>query len=506
MTRLLCLARFMGSPRHALAVGLGRAANKADCIRAGKGFALARPHPPGADAPLDPRISIAKCAKNRGGPGEIISPGRRRRSFLLRLIGLRFTACVLPILLCAAPASAYPVYDAGSRNIARLEPYQATALPAGARLPLALVDLRLTDRRDLDLPPPDQELAGRITARLGKDSAGFSFAVLDLSDPERPRYAEHRGEAISTAGSVGKLLIGLAFFQALADAWPDDFGVREKVLCETMVMADDIVLGDSHDVPLVGADGELTFRPLRQGDTANLWTWLDWMLSSSSNAAASMVLKQAMLLQRFGREYPVSRDRAETAFAETEERRQAWLRATLVEPVARSGLDSAQLQQGKFFTRSGKRLAPGFASRITVRELCRFMLRMEQGRLVDDYSSRELKRLLYLTEGRMRYAASPALYNAALYFKSGSLYSCTDEPGFDCGQYRGNKVNLLASVAEVESPAQAPRAFYISAVVSNVLRRNSSDLHKDLATDIHRIIARDVERNDGQEPVRAGLQ
>lgn len=400
---------------------------------------------------------------------------------------------------------AYPVYEADSRGIARLEPYQATELPAGARLPLARVDLRLTGSRDLDLPPSDPELTKRIAARLGKDAANFSFAVLDLSDPARPRYSEHRGEAISTAGSVGKLLVGLAFFQALAEAWPDDIQARERVLCDTMITADEVILSDSHDVPLVGADGKLVFRPLRQGDTANLWTWLDWMLSSSSNSAASMVLKQAMLLQRFGRDYPVSRDRAEAAFAEPEERRQAWLKATLIEPVARNGLDPAQLQQGKFFTRNGKRLVPGFPSRVTVRELCRFMLRLEQGRLVDEFSSRELKRLLYLTEGRIRYAASPALYNAALYFKSGSLYSCTHEPGSDCGQYRGNKVNLLASVAEVESPAMDPQTFYIAAVVSNVLRRNSSDLHKELATDIHRIVIRDAGRKVGQAPIKAGL-
>ncbi|WP_027366376.1 serine hydrolase [Desulfocurvibacter africanus] len=469
MTHLICLARLMGTPRRTCALTQVR---------------------------VEERVE----QKNRGGPGGIIPPGRRRLS-LLRFIGLRFLVCALPLLLCIPSASAYPVYDADNRSIARLEPYQATELPAGARLPLERVDLRLTGNRNLDLPPPDQELGKMITATLGKNSASFAFAVLDFSDPERPRYAEHRGDEVSTAGSVGKLLVGLALFQALADAWPDDIQARERVLCETMVTADEVILSDSHDVPLVGADGKLAFRPLRQGDAANLWTWLDWMLSSSSNSAASMVLKQAMLLQRFGREYPVSRGKAEAAFGESEAKRQAWLKATLIEPVARNGLNSAQLQQGKFFTRSGKQLAPGFSSRVTVRELCRFMLRMEQGRLVDEFSSRELKRLLYLTEGRIRYAASPALYNAALYFKSGSLYSCTDEPGFDCGQYRGNKVNLLASVAVVESPAKDPKTFYIAAVVSNILRRNSADLHKELATDIHRTIMRKA----GQDPVKAGL-
>ena len=45
----------------------------------------------------------------------------------------------------------------------------------------------------------------------------------------------------------------------------------------------------------------------------------------------------------------------------------------------------------------------------TARELMRYLLRVEQGRLVDVFSSREIKRLIYVTEVRIRYASSPAL-------------------------------------------------------------------------------------------------
>jgi hypothetical protein len=52
----------------------------------------------------------------------------------------------------------------------------------------------------------------------------------------------------------------------------------------------------------------------------------------------------------------------------------------------------------------------------------RFMVKLEQGKLIDTFSSREIKRLIYMTQGRIRYASSPALYSAAVYYKSGSLY------------------------------------------------------------------------------------
>ena len=102
----------------------------------------------------------------------------------------------------------------------------------------------------------------------------------------------------------------------------------------------------------------------------------------------------------------------------------------LVPPLKRSGINPGHLQQGSFFTREGRSRANSAGSTATARELVRYCLLMEQGKLVDRWSSLEIKRLLYLTDARIRYAASPALYTSAVYFKSGSLYQCKPEIGF----------------------------------------------------------------------------
>ena len=129
-------------------------------------------------------------------------------------------------------------------------------------------------------------------------------------------------------------------------------------------------------------------------------------------------------------------------------------------PLRRNGLNLQQFRQGSFFTRYGKQRVPtGLNSYGTARELLRLLLLMEQGRLVDVFSSREIKRLLYMTERRIRYASSPLLGDSAIYFKSGSLYSCKAEPGFKCKKYRGNVKNYMNSVAIVETPAGVNRLF-----------------------------------------------
>ena len=72
---------------------------------------------------------------------------------------------------------------------------------------------------------------------------------------------------------------------------------------------------------------------------------------------------------------------------------------TFYEPMTRNGLDLAMLRQGSFFTAVGKQKVPGAGDSYgTARELMRYLLRMEQGRLVDEFSSREIKRLIYVTE------------------------------------------------------------------------------------------------------------
>lgn len=105
-----------------------------------------------------------------------------------------------------------------------------------------------------------------------------------------------------------------------------------------------------------------------------------------------------------------------------------------------------------------------------------------------------MKRMLYFTRRRYRYAASPALNNAAVYFKSGSLYRCRPEEGYQCGQYRGNAENLMHSVAIVESPAvPAPgerQRVYLISMMSNVLKVNSAAEHLAIGSEIESLVRR----------------
>jgi hypothetical protein len=325
---------------------------------------------------------------------------------------------------------------------------------------------------------------------LGGHAAQYGIAVLDLSDPKNPRYAEHRGDYKQNVGSVGKLVVALGVFQALADIWPEQ-EARKRLLRETIVTADAFSQSDHHTVRKFDVETQkLTRSPIAVGDRATLWEYLDWMLSPSSNSAAAMLMREAMLMRQYGQNYPPSEAEIQRFFDETPKKElTALFETTFYEPLTRNGFDLAQFRQGSFFTRGGKAKVPGPGnSYATARALMKFSLRMEQGRLVDEFSSRELKRLLYNTERRIRYASSPALKDAAVYFKSGSLYSCKEEPGFKCGKYKGNRKNYMNSFAIVESPAEDQRLRYMVMLISNVLRVNSAVEHQTLATKIQRML------------------
>lgn len=402
---------------------------------------------------------------------------------------------LLMFLLLPGLVQAYPLDGEAYTGIARLEGYRlaqegrarGAKQPAGGTLGLDQVDLRLGGAR-LAVPPPEAEFSRQVAALLGAEADRYSVAVLDLTDPAQPQYAEHRGTARFNPGSVGKLVVATALFQLLADLYPNDIAARERVLRETRVTADGFIVYDSHDVPVW--DGQrLSHRPLRQGDTANLWTYLDWMLSASSNAAGSMVMREMLMLAHFGRAYPVDEARMADFFRSTPKPKLSALLGQVMQGgLERNGLDPKELQQGGFFTRAGKSRVPGKGSWATPRELMRWLLALEEGRIVDVWSSREIKRLLYVTQHRIRYASSPALRDAAVYFKSGSLYRCRPEPGFVCGKYQGNVENLLNSVAIVEQPAEERRLHYMVAISSNVLKQNSAVAHQTLGTRLQRLL------------------
>ena len=396
------------------------------------------------------------------------------------------------------PGQAYPLDGYAETGIRRVEAsrlehdgaIKGPQQPPGALLPTTAVDLRLLDRRDMDLPPPDAEFTAQIRRLLGGNADRYGLAVLDLSDPDNPRYAEHRGDYAQNVGSVGKLVVALAIFQALADIWPAEAD-RLRVLKETVITADDFSHSDHHTVRIFDPGTQkLTRRAIRDGDQATLWEYLDWMVSPSSNSAAGMLMRDAMLMRQYGTDYPPAETEIRRFFSETPKTElTALFEKTFFEPLTRNGFDLDQFRQASFFTRQGKANVPGPGnSYATARQLMLYGLRMEQGRLVDEWSSRQIKRLIYVTERRIRYASSPALKDAAVYFKSGSLYSCQKESGFSCGKYKGNVKNYMNSFAIVESPAEGRRLHYMAMLISNVLRKNSAYDHQTLATRIQELV------------------
>ena len=80
------------------------------------------------------------------------------------------------------------------------------------------------------------------------------------------------------------------------------------------------------------------------------------------------------------------------------------------------------------------------------------------------------------------------LDDSAVYFKSGSLYGCKPERGFECKKFYGNRMNFMNSMVVVESIDRDPPLRYAVVVLSNVLRKNSSEVHQEFAHRIHRII------------------
>jgi hypothetical protein len=401
-------------------------------------------------------------------------------------------------VLVSASATPYPLDGFDETGIGRLEAYwlarqvllERGSLVPGSLWPTKDVRLRLATEKGFEMPAPDPEFDAAIRETLGSDAASYSIAVLDFTEPDKPRYAEINGSQSQNPASVGKVMVALAWFQALAELYPDDVEARNRILKETVITADGFIRKDSHVVPVYEPqEGRVDKRPIQEGDRANLWTYMDWMLSNSSSAAAAMLQAHLVLLAHFGDAYPVSQAEADAFFAETPKAElQRIFREATLPPLSKQGLDPEQLRQGSFFTREGKNRVPGTNSVASSRELMKLLVRMEQGQLVDWWSSMQLKRLLYLTDARARYASSSALDDSAVYFKSGSLYSCKPEEGFTCVKYQGNRYNYMNSIAVVETQEENGTLAYIAVVLSNVLRKDSVETHKALAAHIQELI------------------
>ena len=193
------------------------------------------------------------------------------------------------LLLIPDPCIAYPLDAYPETGIRRIESARMAVLgkmrgrqqPPGALLPTGLVELQLLDRPDLNLPEPDPEFTARVLQLLGEKAGRYGVAILDLSNPDHPRLAEHRADIKQNVGSVGKLAIAVAIFQALADTYPDNIETRKRLLRETVITADEFIRKDHHKVRIWNPDtGVLKIRKLQEGDQGSLWEYLDWTLSA----------------------------------------------------------------------------------------------------------------------------------------------------------------------------------------------------------------------------------
>jgi len=404
-------------------------------------------------------------------------------------------------LLLPCISLAYPLDGEQESGIRRLQGFLlaeqtpgAAKLWPGQLLGTEQITLRLTDYAgaDFDALPEDPALANFLTQTLRQRDPSYAMVLVDMTDASNVRWAALRPDVKQNAGSVGKLLCMAALFQALADAFPDTAD-RARVLRESVSPAGSWVSDEIHKVPKWNEKLQRNlYSVIVPADEFRLSEWLDHAISASANGAGSIIWREAMLIRHFGAAYPKSFEESERFFAETPKAELAELaQAVVTEPLLAAGIDTSNLQQGSFWTGNSKRKVPGRISFATPRELARLVFRIEQGRLVDAWSSLQMKKYMYLTKRRYRYSYAPELGSTAVYFKSGSLYSCEPEEGFRCDKYMGNVRNLMNSVALVEGIGES-QPHYLAVLMSNVLKFNSAWDHSRIAAAVHETIRTNV--------------
>ncbi|MDH5502024.1 MAG: hypothetical protein OEY72_13080 [Gammaproteobacteria bacterium] len=416
---------------------------------------------------------------------------------------MNYRNLVAATLLSIAPCmlSAYPLDGSEESGIRRLQGYLlaqetpgAPKLWPGQLLGTAEIGLRLKDYTgpDFDELPEDADLAGFLAKTLRNRDPSYSMVLIDMTNPDSIRWAGLRPDIRQNAGSVGKLVCMAALFHALAEAFPDTED-RARVLRESVSPAGSWVSNEIHKVPKWDEKSQRNFHSIIvPSDKFRLSEWLDHAISASANGAGSIIWREAMLIRHFGAEYPKSFEESERFFNETPKKELFELAQALVtEPLAAAGIDTTSLQQGSFWTSNSKNKVPGRISFATPRELARLVFRIEQGRLVDSWSSLQMKKYMYLTKRRYRYSYAPELGSSAVFFKSGSLYSCKPEAGFRCDKYMGNDRNMMNSVAVVEGVGEA-EPHYMAVLMSNVLKFNSAWDHSRIAAAVHETIRTNV--------------
>lgn len=388
----------------------------------------------------------------------------------------------------------YPIDGFERSRIKRLLDIQYTMdagddynrIPAGAKGSMKDIRLNLDAISQINIDSllvEDSEFSKRIK-RITPGGA-YSLAVMDITDPNNIKYASHRENVGYQPGSVGKLAVLNAVFYQMKKIYPDDFDSRIALLCNKVVDARYWGTGDHHTIPVFDVKkNKLTKRQVIASDEFTLFEWLDHMVSVSNNGAASVMYREAMLMAAFGKDYVrLSNDDAETYFKDTpRDTLTSLANAVVNDPLREIGITEDDWRLGGMFTdAAGKYVGRMGGSIGTPKGLMKWLVQLEQGNVIDKESSLEMKRLLYLTDRRIRYARSSKLDSARVYFKSGSFYSCDNTKSTPCGKYAGNRFNYMNSVITVEHPDGKK---YIVCLMTNVLSKNSAGAHMYLASAI----------------------
>jgi hypothetical protein len=421
---------------------------------------------------------------------------------MYRVIHKKTFILLLLLVLGMAPkrSISYPIdgYDiSGIRRLRYLQMVQngdlQGKLPAPGGL-LSIDDIRLNllgARGDSlsTLPAVNAKLQQSIDAMFPNMHESYSITLLDITPGRVMRYACRQEKKHFQPGSVGKLVVIAGLFNELKRIYPDSFEKRQELLRTRFVKGGKWALYDEHTVPFFDVETKkYSHRTIHENDVFSLYEWADHMLSASNNGAASVVWREIILMHEFGKDYiSLTEERANEYFSATPRSRLMELAVQVVnQPLTEAGVMEDEWRLGSMFTGEAKKIIPGSGgSSASPYGLMKYLIALESGKMVDLESSLEIKRLLYMTATRIRYASSGSLASAAVYFKSGSLYQCKEEEGYTCQKYMGNVNNYMNSVIIVEHPDGTT---YMVALMSNVLKKNSAADHNALASKIERAI------------------
>ena len=405
---------------------------------------------------------------------------------------------ILFTLFFVSSMNAYPIdgfLKTGIKRLLRLERIangviKDKPLVKGSMLPSDSIFLNLSAHNYKMFPEIDERLQKEINRLFPNLDESYSIAIMNYSDPTNIQYAERQATRGFQPGSVGKLAVATGLFCELEDMYPDDFQKRIDLLKNKKVRAGYWAIPNIHTVPFFYPEtNKLEKRLLVENDVFSLYEWLDHMLSVSSNGAASVVWREVMLMDAFGDKYAdITEQQAEEYFKVTSRKELSDQAVSVINtPLRGLGIEEDEFRVGTFFTRGGSnKIIPQGGSIGSPRGLMKWIWALEHGQIIDRESSLELKKLMYMTDRRIRYSSNKKLDECAVYFKSGSLYSCKPEPGYECGKYKGNSKNFMNSVAIVETPDGHK---YAVALMTNVLRKNSNADHSALGGKIQDLIS-----------------